>query len=474
MAFTHVILSEFEHLLGKLLEQKPELTDESVREMIAQKKEKIGAGYLTDQGALFLIASDLGVTLAEPLKVEMGLKDLYVGAREISLETRVMNLSMPKQYSRKDGTQFLLRTMTVYDNDSTASVKLWDEKANLPGIDELKPGDLVKIIKAYVKSDLGGMPTINVGSGASIESADGESNIPSIESITKDISEIEDGQKDLVVSGVIDGQISSIQFTNSRGQPGKGLKLGLKGRDGLSKGIVIWGKDESDIPAVVPPGAKARLLGVKTKTTDRGLEIHGNESTLIEIEGSQQTSPVIVRIISKTESDAGDVLLLGVDGQRNLLRLSDTSGIAAELQEDDVMECMPTKAHGNSITLDSGSFVRKLDDNKSIPTREEMRTKINQVGIGGRSYCIEAIVLKLPERRDVQTKTGESIALSEMFVEDDSGQIWVKGWKNQARIIDKCTLGEVVSITDLDARSGLDGRVDLFLSPFSKIIKKIP
>ena len=97
-------------------------------------------GYLTDQGALFLIASDLGISLSEPLKVEMGLKDLYVGAKEISLETRVMNVSAPKQYSRKDGSPFFLRTMTVYDNDSTASVKLWDEKANIPGINELKTG----------------------------------------------------------------------------------------------------------------------------------------------------------------------------------------------------------------------------------------------------------------------------------------------------------------------------------------------
>jgi len=54
--------------------------------------------------------------------------------------------------------------MTVYDNDSAVSVKLWDEKANLPGIEELKPGDLIKIIKAYIKSDLNGSPTINVGS----------------------------------------------------------------------------------------------------------------------------------------------------------------------------------------------------------------------------------------------------------------------------------------------------------------------
>ncbi|MDH3824110.1 MAG: single-stranded DNA-binding protein, partial [Nitrosopumilus sp.] len=168
-------MSEFDDLLQKLLDQKPELTRSDIEEQIKQKKEKIGAGYLTDQGALFLIASDYGITLSEPLKVEMSLKDLYAGAKEISLETRVLNLSPAKQFSRKDGSPFYLRTMTVYDTNSTASVKLWDEKANLPGIENLKPGDLIKIIKAYVKSDLDGSPTINIGSGSDIKTTDTKS-----------------------------------------------------------------------------------------------------------------------------------------------------------------------------------------------------------------------------------------------------------------------------------------------------------
>jgi len=129
-----------------LLEQKPEFTRQDIEDMVKQKKEKIGEGYLTDSGALFLIASDLGISLTQPLKLEIGLKDLYIGAKDVSLESRVLNISPAKQFSRKDGTPFLLRTMTVFDNDSTVNVKLWDEKANLPGIEELKPGDLIKII----------------------------------------------------------------------------------------------------------------------------------------------------------------------------------------------------------------------------------------------------------------------------------------------------------------------------------------
>ncbi|HJJ22622.1 MAG TPA: single-stranded DNA-binding protein [Nitrosopumilus sp.] len=464
-------MSEFENLIAKLLEQKSELTRESIEELIKQKKEKIGAGYLTDQGALFLIASDYDVTLSEPLKIEMELKDLYAGAKEISLETRVLNLSPAKEFSRKDGSPFFLRTMTVYDTNSTASVKLWDEKANLPGIENLKPGDLIKIIKAYVKSDLDGSPTINIGSGSNIETTDTKSEIPTIDTITKDVSELQEGQKDLVISGMIDGVISGMEFTNSRGKPGKALRMRLKGKDDSAMRVVLWGKDESSIPNMISQSAKVRLLGVKVKSGNQGLEIHGNDATIIEIEGGKEAELVIARVLTISETENGKKMILAVDNKKNIYNISDFANSTSVCVEGDVIECMPSKAYGNSITLDENSFVRKLDNDESIPSLSQLRTKINDVKIN-ENYCIESIILKVPERREVQTKSGESIALSEMFVEDDTGQIWVKGWRNQARIIDKCELGEIVSITGLNAKAGLEGRIELFLTAFSKITKK--
>jgi len=469
--FTTNELSEFENLLTTLLEQKSELTRSDIEEMIKQKKEKIGAGYLTDQGAIFLIASDFGISLSEPLKLEMGLKDLYAGAKEISLETRVLSMSPAKQFSRKDGSPFYLRTMTVYDTNSTASVKLWDEKANIPGIENIKPGDLIKIIKAYVKSDLNGEPTINIGSGSNLETVDNESDIPNIDNITKDVSELKEGQKDLVISGIIDGMITGMEFTNSRGQPGKALRMRLKGKDGNSMKVVLWGQDESVIPNMISQDAKVRLLGVKVRSGNQGTEIHGSESTIIEIEGGKETEPIITRILSISTNEKGNKMILGVDKDKKLFNINDFSNSTNIFNEGDVIELMPSKAYGNSITLDANSFVRKLDDDNTILSLSKLRTKINDVKVN-ENYCIEAIVLKVPERREVQTKSGESIALSEMFVEDDTGQIWVKGWRNQARLIEKCELGEIISITGLNARAGLEGRIELFLTSFSKITKK--
>ncbi len=453
------------------MEQRPDLTREKIQGMIQEKKDKIGAGYLTDQGAVFLIASDLGITLSEPSKMEIGLKDLYAGAKEVSLETRVLNLSEPKQYSRKDGSPFLLRTMTVYDGDSTASVKLWDEKANLPGIEGLKPGDLIKIIKAYVKSDLNGAPTINIGSGSTVEPTESDSNIPTIDSITKNSSDIKEGDVDAVVSGALDGMISPMKFTNSRGRPGTALKLSLRGSDGSSIRVVLWGKDEASIPKIISSKANVKLFGVRAKQGSQGLEIHGNDATIIMIDDQKEPGPVVARIISSSKGESGDYMVLGVDRDGSFINVVDSSENSSMFSEGDIIECMPSKAYGDSIWLDNDSFVRKMDEDAGIPTIESLRTKISDVSVG-RNVCVESVILKKTDRRDIQTRSGETVSLSEMLVEDDSGQIWVKGWRNQARLVDKCSIGEVVSITGLNAKSGMEGRIDLTLSGFSKITPK--
>ncbi|AJZ76111.1 single-stranded DNA-binding protein [Candidatus Nitrosotenuis cloacae] len=463
-------MSEFDALLSKLLELKPDLSKTDVEGLIAQKKEKIGAGYLTDQGALFLVASDLGITISEPPKGEINIRDLHAGAKEVTLQTRVLNVSPKKQFSRKDGSQFYLRNMTVYDKDSAVTVKLWDEKANLPEMANISPGDLIKIIKAYVKSDLNGQLTINIGSGSNIERTETESTIPSIDSITKDISELKEGDNNVVVSGMLDGPITFSEFTNFKGVPGTALRLRLKGKNEHSMRVVLWGKSNSDIPKVIPAGTRARLIGVKAKTNQQELEIHGNESTTLEVQAEKQVEPIVIRILSATKNENGQRMILGVDKQKQLYNVIDTANVTESFAQDDVLECMPSKLYGNSITVDAESFVRKIQED--IPGISELRTKIVDVKPDNNTYCIEAIILKAPERRNVQTKTGETITLSEMYVEDDTAQIWLKGWRNQARLLDECSIGEIISVTGVTAKPGLEGRTELFVTPYSGIKKK--
>ncbi len=67
----------------------------------------MGAGYLTDQGAIFLVAADLGVSLEQTQKSEVAIKDLYIGAKEVTLESRVLNISPTKQLQKRSKLTYI-------------------------------------------------------------------------------------------------------------------------------------------------------------------------------------------------------------------------------------------------------------------------------------------------------------------------------------------------------------------------------
>ena len=66
----HESTDKSKNLIAKLIRLKPELTRETIEQKIVEKKDNPSGKYLTDEAALFLIASDYGFTLTESESIE--------------------------------------------------------------------------------------------------------------------------------------------------------------------------------------------------------------------------------------------------------------------------------------------------------------------------------------------------------------------------------------------------------------------
>ena len=184
--------ADFQKMVEVLLSQKPGVSAEQIRDMIDEKKRKIGAGYLTDQGALFLVAADLGISFENVPKSQLGIKDLYIGAKDITVTARIMNIYPIRKFRKKDtDEESRNRTLTIYDKESSVKLKLWDNQTSIPDKIGLKPGDLIKISQGYVKSGLDGRPIINLGSNGVIEVLnDKDSAIPNIDTKLTNVDDV--------------------------------------------------------------------------------------------------------------------------------------------------------------------------------------------------------------------------------------------------------------------------------------------
>lgn len=471
----------FADMVNIMLRQKPDLTAETIRDMIDEKKRKVGAGYLTDQGALFLVAADLGISFDSIPKTQSGLKDIYIGAKDVTVVGRIMNIYPVYKFTRKEtNEQSTTRTLVVFDRGSRVKVKLWDKQVNLPDEMGLQAGDLIKIVKGYVRAGLDGKPVINLGSYSSIELAQDDPSIPTIDSLTANIDSISETQDSAVISGYVNSNPRITDFVNQRGEPSKSLQMQISNESNTrTLRAVIWNVDESRVPKVFRTGTKVRLIGVRVKQGNPqfgggDFEIHGDEGTALEFSGSQEDVDVMpLRIISVgEETGRGSFVCLAADRAGRALTMTvDNSLVSAgQLEPGTMVECVPSRIFGNSVTLSKeDSYIRVTEDDQSFPNLSKFETKIKDIAANSEPVVVEAIVLQAPDTADVSTKTGEVVPVTSTLLGDDTGEIRLVGWRTQSSSVNKLNVGDRIRLVGATAGPGREGKPELTMRPYSSI-----
>ena len=467
-----------------ILEEKQDLNFAKLKELIEEKKIKVGAGYLTDQGALFLVAADLGVSLEKTSKSEYSIKEVFVGARDVITVGRIMTINPIKTFLKRDSNQESKnRTIHIYDKDSNIKVKLWDDFVDLPEQIDLKLGDLIKVSKGQVKAGMDNKPIINLSGHGSIEiiSEDEKYQIPLLSEITKTIDDLDVPKENMVVSGRITSDPRISAFTNSRGERTKSLHLDLSNDSDTRKiRSIIWNINEEKIPKSLTIGSKIKLIGVKTKIgnpnfSNGDLEIHGDEGTGFEfVDQIEPLENYTLRIISaRIDQSEKKMHCMAIDkATKSYLLLIDSKLFDIQIEIDDVIECYPNRVLGNTIEItDQDSYIQILKEEKDIPRAGQFESKIVDIDSMNKPYVVEVIVLQNPNKTDVNTKSGEIVTVADTIVGDDTGEIRLVGWRESSSLISDLKIGERVRILAVNASSGKEGNIELSLKPYSNIVK---
>ncbi|MFY9796812.1 MAG: hypothetical protein WCC17_18005 [Candidatus Nitrosopolaris sp.] len=473
---------DFKTMIESLQNQKPEISADQLRELIDEKKRKIGAGYLTDQGALFLVAADLGISLGNIKRGYGTIKDLFVGAKDVSIVGRIMNIYPTRKFFRKDTKEEMRnRTLTIYDHESVVRVKLWDDQISLPDEAQLRPGELVKISRGYVKSGLDGRPVINLSSGSKIEVLEEENTIPDIDSITIKVDEVHESRENVVITGLVGSSPRISQYQNSRGEVMNLLQLQLSNETKTQYlRTVIWNVDESKIPKIFDIDAKIRLIGVRIKQGNPqygsgDFEIHGDEGTVFEFFGTKTDIEIkTLKVVSfGGETGTGNVASLAIDKSGKFVHLTiDAALLNSPLNYDSMIEFVPSRIFGNSMILNKDdSYIRVIEDDESFPKMSVFESKIKDVQMSDSPYILEAIVLQSPNMTEVNTKNGEVVPVSDTLIGDDTGEIRLVGWRNQSSSVTNLVVGDRIRVLGATGTKGMGGKTELTLKPDSSLIK---
>ncbi|MGA2874104.1 MAG: hypothetical protein ABSE82_01085 [Nitrososphaerales archaeon] len=507
---TAVADSKFESFLSELA-SKCNLKKEKLAELIQQKRASVGDGYLTDQGALFLVAADLGVEIEYDQGKPSSLARLSKDQSSVTITSRILSVGYPKTFTRKsDSRKGLLSRLIIYDNSTSTSLSLWDQSViSFLGTD-IRPGDLVKISNAYTKPALDGSPSLNLGEKSLIEKITNEKDLGSTKSLaerTLPLAKIPENDKSLVVQGRVEGEVKKTAFTRSDGTPSDLASFtmnDLKNPE-VKHRVVIWG-NSNPVFSLLKDSETVTLLNVRTKLSNyqnsMSIEIHGDETTCI-LEHWEETKswmkdltknseaivksvdqsgknpsgilPFISRILSIRQSDAeARSYLLVVDSQKRKISVT-ASGVAvrdtAVLNTDDLVLCKPESLDNGTLraTTSKEKTILKLGTKRpDIPLASSLVSMVEKLGEDG-VVSLEIMSLTDSLGREIQTKDG-LVKRTELTVADHTGEIKVYGWRNLSKLVENYSAGDRILLGAVEVQTH-EGKKFLVLKNYSTVRK---
>jgi ssDNA-binding replication factor A large subunit len=285
---------DFESLTDEVLRNKPEITREELMSMIQEKKQTVGAGFLTDQGALFLIAGELGVQLQRVTTTDLTLKDLYVGANDITVVARILAIYPVSEYNKKDGGGIgRYRRLVLFDRNNLSKLTIWDDNAEAIKLEGMSVDSPVRVLNGYVRQGLDGKPNLNLGRRGKIELLGDEkliSLLVPLSGFSKKVDEIGELQELAAVEGVALTGSRSSNFTRKDGSPGSLTQFELGGEsEKVRIRMVVWDAVDLD----VKPGQKVMATNIRVKKSLNGeRELHGDSGSIVRAVGESKGSLV--------------------------------------------------------------------------------------------------------------------------------------------------------------------------------------
>ena len=457
---------DFETLIGELIAERPELTKKEILRKIEEKKRTVGAGYLTDQGALFLVAGELGVSLRrEDASSDLRIGDLYIGANDVTVVARVLSLYPVATYNRKDGGQGKYRRLVLFDGGRTVRLTVWEE-----GLDQVEKLGLevdspVRVADGYVKQGLDGKPNLNLGKRGRLEILTDEkllAKLPSISTVVQKIPDLTKEEPFAALEGVVGSEPRYSEFVRSDGSEGSLFQFGLARDGGKETRVVIWG------PAARPElrrGQRVQVTNVRARRSGAGeFEIHGDAGSTIVV---GQTAERTVYRVAATASSQSAKVLLAVGKDRKVRFVEIGKGVNEPVQ-DEVVGIAPDETREERMYCRSPDSVGAAGDD-SFPGLQALATKLQEAKEEDAQIMVEVIALSHGSVDDVRLKDGTTVKKGELVVGDDTGEMKLVAWRDLAGRVSGIQPGERLRLVGVASKSTRMGAWLLQLSNFSVI-----
>lgn len=191
-----------------------------IRKLIEEKKNKF-SGLLTDSGAAFMIAKELGLDLnsdSTAQKQEIKLSNLKEGDNNFDVKVRAMHIFQPKNFE-KNGKRGVLCNLVVADDTAEMRLTLWHRDAERLAQEKIERGS-VMLLKNCGLSSYNEKKQLSLNYSGNFIIEKDDSAYPKVNSKTAKLSELVSGMDNVDVFARV-GRVFPAKDFESPGKKGK-------------------------------------------------------------------------------------------------------------------------------------------------------------------------------------------------------------------------------------------------------------
>jgi replication factor A1 len=274
-----------EEIIECIISARTDVSREAILQKIKEKK-SVAGGFLTDETAARLVASELNVDVAQELfhPKEMPIGELVLGLNNVTVIGRVLVAYPMQTFARKNGSMGRFGHLLLADETGTLRILLWNDKAGLVADDKVKQGQVVRVLHGYVREARDGQFELHLGQRSELEINPQdvkEDNYPKMESFMEKIGKITKKKKKANVMGTVMSVSQVTDFQRVDGSEGKVCRVTL--RDATGQITAVFWNDRVDTLDGVQVGERLQVIDARVKEkVDGQLELHVENRTFVE------------------------------------------------------------------------------------------------------------------------------------------------------------------------------------------------
>ncbi|MBO3842156.1 MAG: hypothetical protein FGF48_07045 [Candidatus Brockarchaeota archaeon] len=480
-----------------ILERRRDITREELLRMIEERKReaRVSEAY-REVWAVFSIANELGVRLEEvSLEKEVKIGNIVSGLTNISTRGRVIAILEPKEVE-SNGERIPITRVILGDSSGWCYLYLWREKAGLLKELNIRPGDVIRVSRAYSKEGRLGTVEIHLGNMGSVSKAEESLDMPARELFFKRLGDV--GYSDSVVNvkATIAGVSELKTFTDPRGGEGTVRRIVLAEGD-VRIPLTLWqehsGKiSEKDVfSTVLVAGARVRrgLSGSLELELDAlgHLEVVGGAggldySTISKIGSGKPVNLKLymLKMFSDSVVSVGGRLrrfmdVIVSDGESYAV-LTAWNSFAERLKQigEGKKVCflnLVPKRWGRQVLLSTASVTTIVGVEEGMPSLKvpEEVYRLSELEPGLRRIHVEGVVSSKPEEQEIVSASGERIKTCRFNLVDDTGLIEVVAWRENTGKVSWLAPGRSIRIKWCNVRERGFGGIRLEVTGDSEV-----